>query len=66
MKTLTLFRTLLAAGLCLLPMVASAAVPATLTHQGRLIDAENVPVDAALSVTFSLYDVATGGTAVWT
>ena len=66
MKTLSIVRSLLAAGLCLLPAFASAAVPSTLTHQGRLIDAENVPVDAALSLTFSLYDAASGGSSVYT
>jgi hypothetical protein len=44
---------------------AAAAVPATLTHQGRLYDASNAPVDGMLQVRFSIYDSATGGTPIW-
>jgi hypothetical protein len=45
--------------------VAGAAVPSTLTHQGRLYDAANAPVDGTLQVRFAIYDSATGGTPIW-
>lgn len=44
-----------------------AAVPGTLTQQGRLIDkATGKPVTGAKDFTFSVYNAATGGTALWT
>lgn len=44
-----------------------AAVPQVLTQQGRLIDkATSKPVAGTISITFALYDVASGGTALWT
>jgi hypothetical protein len=36
--------------------VASAAVPSTLTYQGRLFDAGGAPVSDAVNMTFTLYD----------
>ncbi|GAB5536715.1 MAG: hypothetical protein Rubg2KO_29640 [Rubricoccaceae bacterium] len=47
-----------------LPAVAQA--PATLNHQGYLTDASGEPVDGNVLLTFSLYDVDTDGTALWT
>jgi hypothetical protein len=44
----------------------AAAVPETITHQGRLFDAKGNPVGDTLDVTFSLYDAAQGGAALWT
>jgi hypothetical protein len=54
--------------LCLLltPGVASAAVPATLTEQGRLFDEEGEPISGDLVIEFNLYAEATDGTALWT
>src|SRR4051794_13000863 len=45
---------------------AEAAVPQTLTHQGRLYDAADAPIDSTLTVTFAIYADATGSTALWT
>ncbi len=42
------------------------AVPPYLSEQGRLFDDMGVPVDATVSVTFSIYSVSTGGSAIWT
>jgi hypothetical protein len=42
------------------------AVPPYLSEQGRLFDSTGDPVDATVSVTFSLYAAASGGTALWT
>jgi hypothetical protein len=73
MKTRTIFRTLLAS-LTVVSGVALAAaspasVPGTLTHQGRLFQADSgrasKPVDGSLTVTFRLYSQSEGGDPVW-
>ncbi len=46
--------------------VASAAVPATITDQGRLFDSNSQPITGTQTIVFSLYATATGGTALWT
>lgn len=51
--------------LLLLSSIGSAAVPLTMNYQGYLTAAEGTPVDAAVSILFSIYDTATGGTALW-
>ena len=43
----------------------AAAVPQTLTHQGRLYDSNGAPVTATLDVVFALYDSPGAPTAVW-
>jgi hypothetical protein len=45
--------------------VARADVPAFLTEQGRLLDKTGAPVTGTITVVFALYDVPTGGTALW-
>ena len=44
----------------------SAAPPPTMGYQGRLLDDAGDPVSGLLTITFRLYDTATGGTALWT
>jgi hypothetical protein len=44
----------------------AAAVPPTVGYQGRLYDQNGNPISGTLSVVFSLYPAASGGTAVWT
>lgn len=39
--------------LALVPAVADAAVPTRLTQQGRLLDAEGVPVEGEVKLLFS-------------
>ena len=39
--------------------------PQTLSYQGSLTDASGSPVDGTPTITFSLYDTAAGGTALW-
>lgn len=57
---------LLAVVLCL-ASVAGAAVPQLINFQGVLNTPGGSPVpDANYSVTFSIYDTPTGGTALWT
>jgi len=36
-----------------------------LSHEGMLLDADGYPVDAVKYVTFQLYEVDSGGTAIW-
>jgi len=50
----------------LLFSISSAAVPQTINYQGYLTDSGGTPIDATVQITFSLYNVATGGTALWT
>lgn len=44
----------------------SADVPNLIDYQGRLTDDNGDPVTGNVSITFSIYDVETGGTALWT
>ncbi len=58
----------LACLVCLILAVACSAfgqVPRTVSYQGRLTNDTGTPLDGTYSITFSLYDVATGGTALW-
>src|SRR5947209_6672332 len=45
---------------------ASAAVPGTLTQQGRLLDSGGMPVSGPVSFVFTIYDAPTAGTSLWT
>ena len=46
---------------------ALAAPPSTMSYQGVLRDADgNVVADGNYSMTFKIYDVSSGGTALWT
>jgi hypothetical protein len=42
-----------------------AAVPQTINYQGYLTDSGGNPINGTVSMTFSLYDVSAGGTALW-
>jgi len=45
---------------------ASGQIPKTLSYQGMLANAAGTPVpDGAYSITFKLYEVASGGSALW-
>ena len=59
------FAAMLAATAASLSGAASAEVPAGLTHQGRLFDAQAQPIDEALKVTFALYDDVHAELPVW-
>ena len=48
----------------LLPSV-TLAVPLQLAHQGRLLDAEQAPLDGEYELTFRLYDAAEDGALLW-
>jgi len=44
----------------------SAVVPPGITQQGRLLDSEGNPVTGEVTFTFTIYDEATEGNALWT
>jgi len=48
------------------PWTGRAAVPQTINYQGYLTDATGAPVNGTVQMTFSIYDVSSGGTALWT
>jgi hypothetical protein len=52
--------------MCAVPTVASAQVPSTMIHQGRLLDRSGNPSTGSQSVVYRIYDSATGGTPIWT
>lgn len=62
------YTTIVLAALMILtvPLVSYSAVPQTINYQGYLTDKNNVPVNGVTSITFSIYDVNAGGTALWT
>ena len=45
---------------------AAAAVPPTLTHQGRLFDAEGKALTDTVTITFAIYNGPNDAAAVWT
>jgi len=46
--------------------LASGASTAVIPYQGRLTNASNVPISGPNTMTFKLYNVASGGSALWT
>lgn len=42
-----------------------ADVPSLISYQGRLTDLDGNPIDSAVSVTFSVYSDASGGSPLW-
>ena len=68
MRTSTIKRllsTLLAASALTFGAAASAAVPTTITHQGRLYDQNSAPINATIDVVFAVYDTPTATTPIW-
>ena len=68
MNATTLSRTFLSIALMLIlaASLSLAQVPKTISYQGVLTDASGTVVpDGNYNLTFKLYDVATGGTALW-
>ena len=52
-------------GLILTIGMLSADVPNFIDYQGKLTDDNENPLDGSYSIVFSIYDVETGGTALW-
>jgi len=51
--------------LILLCPAAALAVPMTLSHQGRLLDASGAPLDGSYDLEFQIFDAASSGAEVW-
>ena len=49
-----------------LALGAAATPPKTLSYQGFLTSASDTPIDAPVQMTFKIYNVPTGGVALWT
>jgi hypothetical protein len=49
----------------MLPWVGHT-VPTTINYQGYLTNSTGTPINTTISIVFSLYDTASGGTALWT
>ncbi len=52
--------------LTIVPYPSHAAIPPTINYQGYLTDAAGVPVNGTVQMVFSIYNVAVGGSALWT
>jgi len=50
---------------CLIFCSAAVAVPNLISYQGVLNDQNGQPMSTTVNMTFRIYDVATGGTALW-
>ena len=49
-----------------LTTVSYAEIPKLINYQGHLTDKGGNPLIGTFSITFNIYDVETGGTALWT
>jgi trimeric autotransporter adhesin len=49
----------------MLPWVGYSAVPGTINYQGYLTDSAGTPINATVSIVFSLYDTASAVTPLW-
>lgn len=50
---------------CFLAVGATWSTPEQVSYQGRLTNASDEPVTGSYDLTFSIYDVASGGTPLW-
>jgi Collagen triple helix repeat (20 copies) len=57
---------LAAAGLAGMGSASAQGVPQTVTHQGRLYDANDKPINSTLPVQFAIYASAAATTSLWT
>lgn len=54
------------AALAALSSAAAAAVPTTVTHQGTLYDSKGKPINATLTLVYSIYSRTDAPTPIWT
>ncbi len=59
-KTISILAAVLLCG------TASAQAPAYIPVQGTLLDSEGIPIDSDVDISFSIYELASGGMPVWT
>jgi len=52
--------------LLILPCSSQSSIPQTINYQGHLTDPHGIPIDDTVSIAFSIYPQASGGTALWT
>jgi len=52
--------------LAILHVSAHAAIPHQINYQGYLTDPQGTPIDATVSIIFSIYSQSSGGTGLWT
>jgi len=65
MKTRIIIASFLLVVLCL-TTPSYAQVPQMINYQGTVTDASGNPLNGGYNMTFSIYDVSSGGTALWT
>lgn len=51
--------------LIILPIISSAQVPRTINYQSYLTGSDSNPVNETVSITFSIYNVVSGSTSLW-
>ncbi len=61
----SLAATILAVSVSAIATNVGAAVPPTITNQGRLFDAEGAPIDGPLTVVFAIYDAPDADQPIW-
>jgi hypothetical protein len=61
-----LFLVVVMLGVAFFSTGAFAAVPLTLTHQGRLLDATDKPVNGFFDITYRVFEAPSGGAPLWT
>ena len=49
-----------------LPVPVHAAIPQQINYQGYITDPQGTAIDATVSIVFSIYSQASGGTVLWT
>jgi len=52
--------------LIFLPCIGHTAIPQKINYQGYLTNTAGVPVNETVQMRFSIYDVSSGGSALWT
>ncbi|MEI6209642.1 MAG: hypothetical protein WCP20_22900 [Desulfuromonadales bacterium] len=66
MRRNTIAGLLMMVTLCLCVPTIVVAVPNIMSYQGKLNDRAGNPINGSKNITFTIYDVASGGTALWT
>jgi hypothetical protein len=57
---------LMLAAICVTALNVAAQAPTTISYQGRLTNAAGQPITVATSVVFTIYDLASGGSSLYT
>ncbi len=65
MKTTRVTPVVVLVVLCLFASIGSTNIPRQMSYQGKLTTPSGDPVNGTFSIVFSIYDVSTGGTPLW-